>query len=1375
MKRTLRKTAAFILSAAMIGSAVPLSASAVTISDNGEYVVEFRNTYSNGTIDGSEDPKTVRFHFDSDDEKVRLTDLSGTNVKYKYYTFTGWANSSGEISEVTKEDFDDKNTLIVRATFDHSYPRNSGTYYIEMDFGPGRTEELPLDIDYSGSGSALLEFPEEQFEGYTLPIPTTSDGSEFLGWLAGGYYAHDSGDTRKQYTVVTAQNMKDNYFDVLSLDAVYKKKATPNDTTETFTLDANGGTIDGKASETYVKCIGDDYNPQDISLFIPENEDKKLKFVCWNTEKDGTGYSITHTGFKSDDFEDDGKPGWCDIFRNFGDKNGNVTLYAKWAKDPLRAETDSDMDITIAEKAVRELNAYKEERYSIFEDDVELADTIWQAAENDKDVTIGFVIKADTTDRTKELDYLKNASYALTNDSMVSSDMYEIYIAVKVDGKEVGRIKNMGGLINSFKIPVPQGLFDENSRDKKIGKLYGIRLNRAGYGNYESNSLDGVIDGDTFIVDVPSWRDTDFDTFVFVGDLEMVVEPYSNEENDIKAAGNVANATSYYRSGKGYYSDSSKKNMQKVLDAYNSGKTISARFVMEKTVPSEQQKQDILEHYNENSYAGFTPLAYFAVRQEVYADGVFLTNFTEGSGFSYSWTIDGLSDLPEQDPRYSREYAFIGVYYDEEKDYWDYSASGCWNIDGNTIKGTIYPDRSGIVAFGCYLSGEYHVTFSAIADDEYSRKSFNFLSDDERLSLKDFFGVGETTDPVRPYAKFLGWGYESGDDDEVVILDSIGKSDFENNYYLYLTPQFDDTLPKNSGTYYITLVTKSGELKNLPTLNDKVTWKKVSGGFERFTIYLGVVKSSDFSSITIPAPEAEDMQFLGWEPEFDSESGTLKTHSATVTTADFKDSDVLTLNAFYKKTADPEDLTFAAVLNANGGTIDGKSTGYYHAGTSFWYEDYNFNYLVPERAGYKFLGWNTKKDGSGEMISDAGMASMTIFSPYREPKICDADNNVLLYAQWERTSWELENNSYVSAENIVLGDTVTLNAVANYGTAPYTYALMYKKSSSSTWTKIGTKYGTESTGSFKPGSMVPYDVQINVKDSTGAVKAKKFTITVNPPLVNTSTLSSDSFTVNEPIKIYASSEGGIGKHIYIFKYKKSKSTNWSMVKTANIDGNVATFTPTSLTDYDIQVLVMDEKLHQVEKTMTISPAAALTNTSTISAETVSVGETVTLNGAARGGKGEYLYALMYKKSSSSTWTKIGTKYGTASTGSFKPGSAVPYDIMINVKDGNGTIKSKTFTLNVTKSLVNKSTINADTVTVGNKVVMKGAASGGAGTYKYAFYYKKSKNTAWTAISENTAKSAAFKPGSATSYDCKVVVTDANGTKTEKIFTVNVTK
>lgn len=224
-----------------------------------------------------------------------------------------------------------------------------------------------------------------------------------------------------------------------------------------------------------------------------------------------------------------------------------------------------------------------------------------------------------------------------------------------------------------------------------------------------------------------------------------------------------------------------------------------------------------------------------------------------------------------------------------------------------------------------------------------------------------------------------------------------------------------------------------------------------------------------------------------------------------------------------------------------------------------------------------------KMSSRGKSITIQGLANQSHFTVYFIPDTMQ----VLIRCRGEI---ELMNQSYVSAETVKVGEKVDLYGVAYGGTAPYTYALMYRKAGSTTWTKIGTKYGTASSGSFKPGKAVPYEIMINVKDDTGKVKSKTFKLNVTGPLKNTST---------------------------------------------------------------------------------------------VSATTVKAGTTVTLNASATGGQGDYRYALMYKKSGSTTWTKIGTKYGTASTGSFKPGKKVPYDIMINVKDSAGTIKSKTFTLNVT--------------------------------------------------------------------------------------------
>ena len=173
-----------------------------------------------------------------------------------------------------------------------------------------------------------------------------------------------------------------------------------------------------------------------------------------------------------------------------------------------------------------------------------------------------------------------------------------------------------------------------------------------------------------------------------------------------------------------------------------------------------------------------------------------------------------------------------------------------------------------------------------------------------------------------------------------------------------------------------------------------------------------------------------------------------------------------------------------------------------------------------------------------------------------------------------------------------------------------------------------------------------------------------------------------------------------------------------------------------------------------------------------------VGETVYLYGDAEGGVAGYTYAFMYRKITTETWTKIGKKYGTATSAKFTPGKATVYEVMINVKDSIGKVKSKTFTIELRTELTNETTVNAETITLGEKIVLKGAASGGTVTptngYKYAFYYKKSRNTDWIEIKPAyTTKSASVKPKTAQSYDVKSVVMDNDGNTAEVIYKVNV--
>ena len=180
----------------------------------------------------------------------------------------------------------------------------------------------------------------------------------------------------------------------------------------------------------------------------------------------------------------------------------------------------------------------------------------------------------------------------------------------------------------------------------------------------------------------------------------------------------------------------------------------------------------------------------------------------------------------------------------------------------------------------------------------------------------------------------------------------------------------------------------------------------------------------------------------------------------------------------------------------------------------------------------------------------------------------------------------LSNTAEISASSIKLGDKVTVNASAKGGSGDYTYYISYKKSTDTNWT-VKQDYGTNPTVTIKPGAAAKYTVKVRVKDSSGTIVGKNFTVNVTQPLTNTSGISSTSIKYGEKVTVNASAAGGAGKYTYEVTYRKSTDTKWATKQSYGTNASV-NIKPGAKATYIVKVRVKDADGTIVGKNFTVT-------------------------------------------------------------------------------------------------------------------------------------------------------------------------------------------
>lgn len=303
---------------------------AATISDDGEYALILN--VMEGDIDG-EYGKVIKFNVADGETTVNLSELTDGIIPFNGQTeFSYWtkeSNSDVKADEVLNlADFKQNgsvwfgsgeevfytNGLSLWAKFSDKPLRGTGTFYVTMD---------PFAGTINGKKNLRLTTKSSEFQTMDLTnyVPVR-EGCTFRGWDLNGDFV----------TAIDAGAFAES--DAVNVTATYTKDTFTGDD-RVLILDANGGTIDGKASEKY-DYLGGANSGTSMSLLPYTPVREGYTFTGWNTKTDGTGKHFKYLFWRLWNKENSEKAGINADTILEGSSNKtykNLTLYASWMKN----------------------------------------------------------------------------------------------------------------------------------------------------------------------------------------------------------------------------------------------------------------------------------------------------------------------------------------------------------------------------------------------------------------------------------------------------------------------------------------------------------------------------------------------------------------------------------------------------------------------------------------------------------------------------------------------------------------------------------------------------------------------------------------------------------------------------------------------------------------------------------------------------------------------------------------------------------------------------------------------------------------------------------------------------------------------------------
>ncbi len=380
---------------------------------------------------------------------------------------------------------------------------------------------------------------------------------------------------------------------------------------------------------------------------------------------------------------------------------------------------------------------------------------------------------------------------------------------------------------------------------------------------------------------------------------------------------------------------------------------------------------------------------------------------------------------------------------------------------------------------------------------------------------------------------------------------------------------------------------------------------------------------------------------------------------------------------------------------------------------------------------------------------------------------------------------KLENECTIQDYNkkATVGDDIVINCSASGGKGTYNYSVYYKTEKDEKYTQY-VDYDSCSEIVFSPEKYGKLWLKISVKDENGKTANIYKYFKVNPrSLENGCSVEKSVVPFGQAFTVNCSAKGGYtdeneSGYQYALSYRDcSDETNTYHQVYGFGDHSTMEFTPETAGRFVLKMSVRDT--HNNVKNAYATVRTGLTNTSTLTAEKVYFGETMTVNCSAVGGYPGYEFALSYKTVSQNSYT-LSSDYSACETMSFTPAVQENHILKISVKDTKGTVKNiyKYFRV-APERLTNKCVVSETKkfITPNEPSAVFDVicdAQGGHGGYQYAIAVKEN-GTYVEKVPYSNEQTMSISFDKIGSYILKISVKDSKNTVKNIYKTVRVSK